>query len=84
MRLNRAGKKISMSNFSPHVSLLLLQAMRFIFLFIFIFFFVIMPMYLLNTFVMPEINGIESSYANAGKMADNIAAGSTTTTTIAR
>ena len=38
--------------------------MRFMLLGIFAFFFVAMPMYLLDTLVMPELNSLQYSYAH--------------------
>lgn len=47
--------------------------MRFILLSVFIFFFVALPMYLLNTLVMPELNALQQTYAHAGEIADRAA-----------
>ncbi|HUB93684.1 MAG TPA: hypothetical protein VMB52_04225 [Verrucomicrobiae bacterium] len=41
--------------------------MKFILLGIFVFFFVGMPLYLLNTVVMPEVSGLAKSYAGQGQ-----------------
>lgn len=47
--------------------------MRFILLGIFVFFFVALPVYALNTLVMPELNSLQYAYAHAGEIADRAA-----------
>jgi len=47
--------------------------MRWVLLGIFVFFFFIVPMYALNTLVMPELNSLKTTYANADTTAENIA-----------
>ena len=49
--------------------------MKFLLVAIFVFFFVAMPMYLLNTFVMPQVQNLQQVYANAGHTADAVAQG---------
>lgn len=47
--------------------------MRFMLLGIFVFFFVIIPMYLLNTLVMPELQSLKQTYARADTVAQRLA-----------
>jgi hypothetical protein len=47
--------------------------MKFILLSVFLVFFVAMPMYLLNTFVMPELNSMEYTYSHASDIANQAA-----------
>ena len=55
--------------------------MKFIFVGIFIFFFVMIPMYLLNTIVMPALNSLEYSYANQGQTVQSMVGRTTTSNT---
>ncbi len=48
--------------------------MKYMLLAIFITFFVALPMYLLNTMVMPQLQQLQTSYASADTIANNIAA----------
>jgi hypothetical protein len=56
-----------MSNFYPVKYLVKLAAMKFLLLGVFVFFFVYIPLYLLNSLVMPDLNGLEQSYSHQGQ-----------------
>lgn len=55
--------------------------MRFFLLMIFVFCFVFLPLYLLDSIVMPELMTLKSVYENAGANAAHIAAQSSQETT---
>jgi len=47
--------------------------MRFVLLGIFVFCFLVIPMYLLNTVMMPELAGLQQTYAHADDIAARVA-----------
>ena len=47
--------------------------MRYIFFAVLVGFFTVIPLYLLNVLVMPEINGMENFYSNIGQNANRLA-----------
>lgn len=47
--------------------------MKFLLVGVFVGFFVALPVYLLNTLVMPELNALQYTYAHAGQLADKAA-----------
>lgn len=49
--------------------------MKYMLLAIFIVFFVVLPLYLLNTLVMPQLQQLQTSYAAADTLANKIASG---------
>lgn len=48
----------------------MMRVMRLMLLGVLILFFVVLPMYLLNAVIMPELNGLQNFYANSGAIAE--------------
>ena len=46
--------------------------MKLVLLAVFVFFFVVLPMYMLNALLLPELNALRQTYANAGQTADQV------------
>jgi hypothetical protein len=50
----------------------IIGTMRVIVLGLFVAFFAVMPVYLLNSFVLPELNTIQQMYSQAGEIARHV------------
>jgi hypothetical protein len=57
----------------------MMSPMKYMLLGLFIFFFVILPMYALNSLVMPELDSLKQTYSNADATAQQLAGTATPT-----
>lgn len=64
--------KIGMSNFFADQDLVVYPPMKIVLFGVFVGFFFVLPMYMLDKFVLPQLNSMKQFYANEGQTVQNM------------